>query len=141
MEASMTLRKENQSSKSYDPRIIASVAVVATLLQHGKRKPRDGRQKTPVVPPEINRHPWPSTCIPAEGQRGRCCVYYILDSLRTVTYCRAKEVRHVQILGLDVDGHHRGDIRQRSHFDAHFTGIGSSGKFRRANPGAENALG
>jgi hypothetical protein len=32
MEASMTLCKENQSSKSYDPRIIASVVVVAVLL-------------------------------------------------------------------------------------------------------------
>ncbi len=28
----MNLRKENQSSKSYDPRIIASVVVVAAVL-------------------------------------------------------------------------------------------------------------
>jgi hypothetical protein len=32
MEANMNLRKENQLSKSYDPRIIASVAFVAVLL-------------------------------------------------------------------------------------------------------------
>jgi hypothetical protein len=31
MEANMNLRKENQSSKSYDPRTIASVALVAVL--------------------------------------------------------------------------------------------------------------
>jgi hypothetical protein len=32
MEANMNLRKESQSSKSYDLRIIASVALVAVLL-------------------------------------------------------------------------------------------------------------
>jgi hypothetical protein len=32
MEANMNLRKETQSSKSYDLRIIASVALVAALI-------------------------------------------------------------------------------------------------------------